>query len=152
MRFAQFERRPLGSFSGGRLYVRFPLVFVADTFRGFIPMLEKMFSSTEVDRFADWVVAEVKKALPTAPNPAANNIAKRAERLTKQIDQQTKIFCKTTKLGIYKRARLAARVREGMLAHGYNAPFVKAFSYDLLRGIQAATSARNKSAAPKTAS
>jgi hypothetical protein len=102
-------------------------------------MFEKLLSTPEVDRFAEWIVAEVKKNLPAAPGPGARNIAQRAEKLNRQIDQQTKAFCQSTKLSIYRRARLAARVREGMSAHGYPDSFVKAFSYDLLQRIQAAS-------------
>jgi len=100
-------------------------------------MLGKLFDTTEVDRFADWIVSEVKNALPPAHDPSAKNIAQRADRLNKQIDEQTLVFCKSTKLNIYKKARLAARVREGMNEHGYPEPFIKSFSFDLLTRIQA---------------
>jgi hypothetical protein len=101
-------------------------------------MFAKLFNSPEVDRFADWIVVEVKKALPVKPTPAQKNISERAEKLFKQIDQQAKIFSQSTKLSVYKRARLAARVREGMAAHGYSESFVKGFTFDLLRQIQGA--------------
>ncbi len=101
-------------------------------------MFAKMFNSPEVDRFADWIVVEVKKALPVKPTPAQKNIPQRAERLFTQIEQQAKIFTQSTKLSVYKRARLAARVRDGMAAHGYSESFVKGFTFDLLRQIQAA--------------
>ncbi len=101
-------------------------------------MFGKFFDTAEVDRFSDWVVGEVKKALPAGRDPSAKNIAQRAEALNKQIDQQTLIFCKSSRLNIYKKARLAARVREGMDAHGYPKPFVQSIYLDLLRRIQAA--------------
>jgi hypothetical protein len=101
-------------------------------------MFAKLFNSPEVDRFADWIVVEVKKALPVKPTPAQKNIPQRAERLFAQIERQAKIFSQTTKLSVYKRARLAARVRDGMAAHGYTESFVKGFTFDLLRQIQAA--------------
>jgi len=101
-------------------------------------MLGKLFSSPEVDRFADWIVVEVKKALPVKPTPAQKNIPQRAERLFMQIEQQARIFSQSTKLSVYKRARLAARVREGMSSHGYSDSFVKGFTFDLLRQVQAA--------------
>jgi hypothetical protein len=100
-------------------------------------MFGKVFSTTEVNRFADWIVNEVKNALPPAFDPSAKNIAQRAEKLNKQIEEQTRGFLKSTTLNIYKKARLAARVREGMSAHGYPEPFVKSFSLDLLRRMQA---------------
>ena len=100
-------------------------------------MFGKFFSTTEVDRFADWIVSEVKKALPPAFDPSAKNIGQRADKLNKQIEDQTRVFLQSTSLNIYKKARLAARVREGMSAHGYPEPFVKSFSFDLLRRMQA---------------
>jgi hypothetical protein len=99
-------------------------------------MFGKIFNTAEVDRFADWVVSEVRNSLPPAHDPSAKNIAQRADRLNKQIDEHTRAFCKSTKLNIYKKARLAARVREGMNTHGYPEPFIKSFSYDLLTRIQ----------------
>ncbi len=110
-------------------------------------MFDKLLKSPEVDRFADWIVIEVKKALPAKPTPAQRNIPQRAERLFTQIEQQAKVFSKSTKLSVYKRARLAARVREGMAAHGYSESFVKGFTFDLLRQIQNAAkpSAKAKS-------
>jgi hypothetical protein len=78
--------------------------------------------------------------LPAGHDPSAKNIAQRADTLNKQLEQQTQIFCKSTRLNIYKKARLAARVREGMDAHGYPKPFTQSFSLDLLRRIQAAYS------------
>jgi len=115
-------------------------------------MFAKLLSAPEVDRFADWIVAEVKKNLPAAPGPAAaKNIAQRAEKLNRQIEQQTKAFCQSTKLSVYRRARLAARVREGMSAHGYPDSFVKAFSYDLLHRIQVASKPSAKTADSKPA-
>jgi hypothetical protein len=112
-------------------------------------MLGKLLATPEVDRFGDWIVAEVKKALPSAPSSTTKNIGQRADRLNRQIDEQTRVFCQATKLSIYKRARLAARVREGMTAHGYPESFVKAFSYDLLQRIQAASKPKPKSDATK---
>jgi len=106
-------------------------------------MLGKLFSTAEVDKFADWIVEAVRNELPPAHDPSAKNIAQRADRLNKRIEERTRAFCKSTKLNIYKKARLAARVREGMSSHGYPAPFIKSFSFDLLTRIQ---SASNKAA------
>jgi hypothetical protein len=41
-------------------------------------------------------------------------------------------FTRTTRLNIYKKARLAARVREGLSAHGYPEAFVRSFSFELI--------------------
>jgi hypothetical protein len=95
-------------------------------------MFESFFKTAEVDQFADSIVTEVKRSLPPGFAPGVKNIGERTEKLDAAI-------ARNTKLNIYKKARLAARGREGMSAHGYPEPFVKAFSVDLLRRLQAAS-------------
>lgn len=101
-------------------------------------MFGSFFNTAEVDQFADWIVAEVKRSLPPAHSPGIKNIADRAEKLNQSIAKKTAEFSRSTKLNIYRKARLAARVREGMSAHGYPEPFVRSFSFDLLARLQAA--------------
>jgi hypothetical protein len=67
------------------------------------------------------------------------NVADRTEKLDASIAKKTGEFTRSAKLNIYKKARLAARVREGMSAHGYPETFVKSFSFDLLARLQAAS-------------
>jgi hypothetical protein len=57
--------------------------------------------------------------------------------LNVSIAKKTVEFTRSTKLNIYKKARLAARVREGMSALGYSESFVKSFSFDLLARLHA---------------
>jgi hypothetical protein len=103
-------------------------------------MFKSFFDTAAVDEFADWIIAEVKRSLPAGHAPGTKDIADRAERLNAAIAKRTGEFRKTTpRLNIYRRARLAARVREGMSAYGYPEPFVKAFSYDLLLRLQSAS-------------
>ena len=102
-------------------------------------MFGNYFNTTEVDQFADWIVAEVKKSLPAGHAPGMKDIGERAEKLNQAISKRTVEFWRTSKLNIYKKARLAARVREGMSAHGYPEAFVKSFSIDLLTRLQAAS-------------
>jgi hypothetical protein len=99
-------------------------------------MFGSFFNTAEVDKYADWIVSEVKRSLPPGSDPSRKNIAEQAEKLNERIAQRTGEFTKKTSLNIYKKAHLAARVREGMNAHGYPEPFVKSFSYDLLARIQ----------------
>lgn len=99
-------------------------------------MFGSFFKTAEVDRFADLIVDEVKRALPAGYSPGTKNISERADKLDEAIGKRTSEFTKTCKLNIYKKARLAARVREGMNAHGYPEPFVKSFSLDLLSRLQ----------------
>jgi hypothetical protein len=82
------------------------------------------------------IVDEVKRALPAGHSPGTKNISERADRLDETIGKRTAEFVRTGQLNIYKKARLAARVREGMSAHGYPEPFVKSFSLDLLSRLQ----------------
>jgi hypothetical protein len=102
-------------------------------------MFGSFFNTAAADEFADWIVAEVKRALPPGYSPGTKNIADRAESLNQNITTRTAEFNRVNPpLNIYKKARLAARVREGMTAHGYPDPFVKSFSYDLLTRLQRA--------------
>ncbi len=102
-------------------------------------MFGSFFKTADVDQYADWIVAEVKRSLPPSFAPGVKNIADRAEKLNESLAKKTVEFSRSTKLNIYKKARLAARVREGMSAHGYPEPFVKSFSIDLLARLQAAS-------------
>jgi hypothetical protein len=105
-------------------------------------MFGSFFNTAATDEFADWIVAEVKRSLPPGYSPGTKNIADRADKLDKSITVRTTEFRKENpRLNIYKKARLAARVREGMSAHGYPEPFVKSFSYDLLTRLQRAPEA-----------
>jgi hypothetical protein len=102
-------------------------------------MFGKYFKTADVDQYADWIVAEINRSLPAGFSPGTKNIADRAEKLNVSIAKRTGEFARTSSLNIYKKARLAARVREGMSAHGYPDAFVKSFSYDLLARLQTAS-------------
>jgi hypothetical protein len=103
-------------------------------------MFGRFFNTAAVDQFADLIVSEVKLALPPGFAPGTKNIADRAEKLNERIAHHTGEFTRSTpRLSVYKKAHLAARVREGMSAHGYPEPFVKSFSYDLLTRLQVAS-------------
>ncbi|MFI4890371.1 MAG: hypothetical protein ACHQIL_07555 [Steroidobacterales bacterium] len=103
-------------------------------------MFGNFFKTAEVDQYADWIVDELRRSLPPGFNPDKDSIARRAGKLDERIAKRTAEFTQNTSLNIYKKARLAARVREGMSANGYPAAFVKSFSYDLLARLQMAAS------------
>ena len=107
-------------------------------------MFRKLFDTTEVDKFADWVLDEVKKQLPPGHSPGTRDIGQRAEKLNDRISLRTVEFAKAAKLNLFKKARLTARVREGMAAHGYPEPFVKSFSMDLLARVARASQQASK--------
>jgi hypothetical protein len=107
-------------------------------------MISKFFDTTKTNEFADWVVAEVKRAAP--PDLATRNKKKkhaiRARTLDENIAKRAVEFTRTNPLNIYKKARLAARVREGLSGHGYPDAFVHSFSLELLTRMQAAAKSR----------
>jgi hypothetical protein len=111
-------------------------------------MIARFFSTTETDEFADWIVAEVKRAAP--PDLAERDKNKkhkkkhaiRARGMDENIARRVVEFTRKTPLNIYKKARLAARVREGLTGHGYPKAFVRSFSFELIERIQAVLNAR----------
>lgn len=102
-------------------------------------MFGNFFNTADVDKYADWIVDELKRSLPPGFDPDKESVARRAEKLNERIARRTEEFTQKTSLNIYKKARLAARVREGMGVSGYPATFIKSFSYDLLARLQMAT-------------
>ena len=100
-------------------------------------MFGSFFDTTEVDRFADWVIGEFKRELPPAGNAPGKNVANRANKLDQAIANKTREFIKTTPLNIYKKARFASRVREGMSGLGYSDSFVKSITHNLIARVQA---------------
>src|SRR6267154_2095251 len=119
------------------------LEFYALRSRGQDHMIASFFNTTTTNEFADWIVAEVKRAVPPGTAPRKKKHAIRARELDENIARRVVEFTRTTHLNIYKKARLAARVREGMSAHGYPEAFVKSFSLDLLTRLQAASKQPN---------
>jgi hypothetical protein len=99
-------------------------------------MFGKFFDTAEVDKYAELVVAEVKRALPAGYDHNIKNVSDRTNTLDQRITRQVETFTQSTKLNIYKKARLAARVREALTTQGYPDKFVEAFSLDLLNRIQ----------------
>jgi hypothetical protein len=103
-------------------------------------MFGNFFNTAEADKFADWIVEELKRLLPPGFDPDKDSVGRRAEKLNERMAKRIAEFTQQTSLNIYKKARLAARVREGMSTSGYPATFVKSFSYDLLARLQMAAS------------
>jgi hypothetical protein len=105
-------------------------------------MFARFFDTSAVDKYADWVVDEVKRTLPPNYDPRLKNAAGKADRLDRRLSERTASFAKASKLNLYQKARLASRVQEGMMASGYPQPFVKSFSIDLVKRVIAATRSR----------
>jgi hypothetical protein len=105
-------------------------------------MIASFFDTTKTNEFADWIVAEVKRAAPPDSPARKKKHAIRAREMDENIARRVVEFTRTTRLNIYKKACLAARVRQGMSAHGYPEAFVNSFSFELIARIQAAAKAR----------
>jgi hypothetical protein len=107
-------------------------------------MLKRFFDTSEVDNFADSILSEVKRALPLNAKPkVARKVGARADKLDALITKKVAEFVKATKLNVYKKARLTARIRQGMSSLGYSERFVKSFSLDLLARIEAVSRGRH---------
>jgi hypothetical protein len=99
----------------------------------------KFFDTTEVDQYADWVVEEVKRTLPPEKSTQGpKKMDRRAGGLDLRIFNQTEALARTVKLNVYKKARLTARVREQMSAHGYSQSFIDALALNLIQRLTAA--------------
>jgi len=107
-------------------------------------MIASFFNTSKANEFADWIIAEVKRAAP--PDLASGKKKKkqiiRARDMDDNIARRVVEFTRTNRLNIYTKARLAARVREGLSSHGYPDAFVQSFSFELITRIQAAAKAR----------
>ncbi len=105
-------------------------------------MFGRFFDTSAVDEYADWVVEEVKRTLPAGFDPGLKNVSGKVDRLDRRLSERTASFTKSAKLNIYQKARLAGRIREGMLAFGYPKPFVQTFSMDIVKRVMVASRTR----------
>jgi hypothetical protein len=102
-------------------------------------MITNFFDTAKTNEFADWIVAEMKRALPPDPDSMSHKKkhAIRARQFDESVARRVVEFTHSTVLNFYTKARLVARVREGMNAYGYQKAFVDAFAFELIERIQA---------------
>jgi len=109
----------------------------------------KWFDSTEVDKFADWLAAEIVKRYP--PGGLDTDSKKSAQRLQKvhsSLFLRIEGFAKENKLNIYQRARLGNRIKWAMRDAGYPMPFSESFTHEVVTVITV-VNARAKQAPQK---
>jgi hypothetical protein len=94
-------------------------------------MLGGWLNTKEVDEVADAIVADLVKRLPPSPGPHTRKTADRLKRTHDVIFARLEQFARSKKLNIYKKARLANRVRWGLREAGYAPEFTDALSYEL---------------------
>jgi hypothetical protein len=96
----------------------------------------KWFDSSEVDKFADWLSAEIIKRYP--PAGLDTDTRKAVQRLQKVHDSlflRVEAFAKENRLNIYQRARLGNRVKWAMRDAGYPLPFSESFTHEVVTVI-----------------
>ena len=94
-------------------------------------MFGDWFNTKEVDEVADAIVADLVRRLPPAPGPHTRKTADRLKKTHDVIFARLEQFARSRKLNIYKKARLANRVRWALREAGYAAEFTDALSYEL---------------------
>jgi hypothetical protein len=101
------------------------------------------FNTKEVDRFAQELVAEVKKRIPVSTLGTLDKKSReRVSRMTDVLSDQVRAFATSQRLNVYKRARLGSRVKWALKDAGYPESFVDAFTYELVTLVAVASSRR----------
>jgi hypothetical protein len=96
----------------------------------------KWFDSREVDKFADWLAAEIIKRYP--PGGLDTDSKKAAQRLQKVHESlflRIEAFANDNRLNIYQRARLGNRVKWAMRDAGYPLSFSESFTHEVVTVI-----------------
>jgi hypothetical protein len=96
----------------------------------------KWFNSQEVDKFSDWLIAEIIKRYP--PEGLDTDSKKSSQRLKKVLDslfQRIEAFAEKNVLNVYQRARLGNRVKWAMRDAGYPLPFSESFTHEVVTVI-----------------
>jgi len=94
-------------------------------------MFGSWLNTKEVDEVADAIVADLVKRLPPSPGPHTRKTVERLKRTQDVVFARLEQFARSQKLNIYKKARLANRVRWGLREAGYAPEFTDALSYEL---------------------
>ena len=94
-------------------------------------MFGNWLNTKEVDEVADAIVADLAQRLPPAPGPHTRKTAERLRQTHDVIFARLEQFARSRKLNIYKKARLANRVRWALREAGYPPEFTDALSYEL---------------------
>ena len=109
----------------------------------------KWFDSKEVDKFAEWLVAELLKRYP--PSGLDTDPKKATQRLQKVHDSlflRVEDFAQKNILNLYQRARLGNQIKWALREAGYTEGFGEAFTHEVV-GVVTVGNARAKTAAQK---
>jgi hypothetical protein len=108
----------------------------------------KWFDAKDVDKFSDWLVAELLKRYP--PAGVDVDVKKATQRLRKVHDSlflRVEEFAQNNLLNIYQRARLGNRIKWALREAGYPENFGETFTHEVvtvvtLRNSQAKNAAK----------
>ncbi|HKB83271.1 MAG TPA: hypothetical protein VKD04_08710 [Burkholderiales bacterium] len=96
----------------------------------------KWFDSREVDKFADWLSAEIiRRYPPTGLDTDSKKAAQRLQKVHDSLLMRVEAFARENALNIYKRARLGNRVKWAMRDAGYPLQFSEAFTHEIVTVI-----------------
>ena len=91
------------------------------------------FDTSEVDAFADALVADlVRRTPPGSLGEAGKKLDDRFHRMTEALSQRAREFAQSHRPNMFKRARLGSRVKFALKEAGYPEAFVDAFTYELI--------------------
>lgn len=110
----------------------------------------KWFDAKEVDKFSDWLVAELLKRYPPAgvdtdPKKATQRLMKVHDSLFLRVED----FAQKNILNVYQRARLGNRIKWALRDAGYPEAFGETFTHEVVTVVTVGNS-RAKRATPKT--
>ncbi len=96
----------------------------------------KWFDSKEVDKFADWLGAEIiRRYPPTGLDTDSKKAAQRLQKVHQSLFTRIEAFAQENRLNIYKRARLGNRVKWAMRDAGYPLSFSESFTHEVVTVI-----------------
>jgi len=109
------------------------------------------FNVNEVDEFADSIIADLVKRMPPSKLEARLDVTgkKAVEKLRKAHDaifKRIETFAGSHVLNIYKKARLANRIKWSLTEAGYPFGFVDTLTVQLLNVVTYASLARKQTA------
>lgn len=109
----------------------------------------KWFDGKEVDKFSDWLVAELLKRYPpggldTDPKKATQRLQKVHDSLFLRVED----FAQKNILNVYQRARLGNRIKWALREAGYPEAFGETFTHEVV-AVVTVGNARAKSASQK---
>lgn len=103
------------------------------------------FSTKEVDRFADGIVAELVERFPQAGVDLSSK--KATERVLKNLDRMfssISSFAAERKPNLYQKARFGNRIKWGLKDAGYPAAFIDAVTHEFVKYLTLSAAPRRK--------